>query len=158
MYLPVLIWIASGVGLAYAFRAARPTLVLRLAAAFLALWSLLATTLLVWVVAHGGWPALLGIARYPGGALALFELSAAPLWLEGALGAFGILGFAFLVNQAVGRGTLHLMRPTGTQLARWPPPPAVPRPPALFRVAGSRGVLVHARHLRGGPTSPDGPR
>jgi Zn-dependent protease with chaperone function len=135
MYLPVLVWIASGVGLAYAFRAARPTLVLRLASAFLALWSLLATTLLVWVVAHGGWPALVGIARYPAGALSLFALSAAPLWLEGALGAFGILFVAFLVNQAVGRGTLHMMRPT---VLPWPEELRPPAFPVLLLRSASR--------------------
>ncbi|HEV2166895.1 MAG TPA: M48 family metalloprotease [Thermoplasmata archaeon] len=117
LYLPVLVWVGSGAGLAYAFRRSEPTTVLRLASVFLALWSLLATTWLVWILESGGWSALVGMAHSPNGALALFAPSTGPLWVDGAIGAFAILLVAFLLNQAVGRGTLHVMQPVAVP---WP--------------------------------------
>ncbi|HEV8049452.1 MAG TPA: M56 family metallopeptidase [Thermoplasmata archaeon] len=108
LYVPVAVWVATGVGLLYAFRRSAPPVVLRLAATFLALWALLATTTLVWVLTHGGWSAVVGLFQHPS---AMFALSAAPLWLEGAVGAFLVFAVAFLLNQVVGRGFLHLLHP-----------------------------------------------
>jgi len=59
LYVPVAVWVATGFGLMVAFQRAAPSVVLRLAAAFLALWALLATTTLVWVLRNGGWSAVL---------------------------------------------------------------------------------------------------
>jgi Zn-dependent protease with chaperone function len=108
LYIPVVVWVATGLGLLYAFRRSAPPVVLRLAATFLALWALLATTTLVWVLTHGGWAAVVRLSQHP---LALFAPAAAPLWAEGALGAFLVFTLAFLLNQLVGRGFLHLLHP-----------------------------------------------
>ncbi|MCI4358122.1 MAG: M56 family metallopeptidase [Thermoplasmata archaeon] len=139
LYLPVLVWIGTGAGLVYAFRTAEPTVVLRLASAFLALWSLLATTSLAWVLANGGWGALAGIARTPGGVLTIFSFSDAPLWLYGAAGAFGVLLVAFFVNQAVGRGILYLMGPVAI-----PWPDGLERPVLPVLLFESRSVAREA--------------
>ncbi|MCI4351672.1 MAG: M48 family metalloprotease [Thermoplasmata archaeon] len=120
LYLPVGAWIAAGVGLMYAFRRSAPPVVLRLAATFLALWALLATTTLVWVLANGGWTAIATLLRSP---LLLFDPSYVRWWLYGAVGALLVFCIAFLVNQLVGRGFLHLLRP---RLLAWPP--ELPRP------------------------------
>jgi Zn-dependent protease with chaperone function len=121
LYVPVAVWVATGLGLLYAFRRSAPPVVLRLAATFLALWALLATTTLVWVLTHGGWAAVVGLFRHP---LALFAPSAAPLWLEGAVGAFLVFALAFLLNQAVGRGFLHLLHPVARPWPERLPPPS----------------------------------
>ncbi len=120
LYLPVLVWGVLGMGLLLAFRRSAPRLVLRLAATFLGLWALLATTTLVWVLANGGYPALLRLVREP---LALFDPQYGMLWAVGALGALSVFGVAFLLNQLVGRGFLHLLHPTPL---RWPH--RLPRP------------------------------
>ncbi|HZY92298.1 MAG TPA: M48 family metalloprotease [Thermoplasmata archaeon] len=114
LYVPVLVWISTGVVLLFAYRRSGPRLVLRLAAAFLGLWALLATTTLVWVLGNGGLPALARLTREP---LALFEPQYGMLWLAGGAGAFAVLTLAFLLNQLVGRGFLHLLHPTPL---RWP--------------------------------------
>jgi Zn-dependent protease with chaperone function len=120
LYVPVAVWVATGVGLLYAFRRSAPPVVLRLAATFLALWALLATTTLVWVLTHGGWSAVVRLFQNP---LAIFELSAAPLWVEGAVGAFLVFAVAFVLNQVVGRGFLRLLHPVER-----PWPERLPRP------------------------------
>ncbi|HEV2519478.1 MAG TPA: M56 family metallopeptidase [Thermoplasmata archaeon] len=123
LYAPVVVWVASGAGLVYAFRKSAPTTVLRLASAFLALWSLLATTFLVWVLENGGWMGLVRISHTPPSLLAATILSDPSMWAEGALGAFTILLVAFLLNQAVGRGTLRLLNPSEMPWPRglaWP--------------------------------------
>jgi Zn-dependent protease with chaperone function len=123
LYLPVAVWAATGIGLWFALRRSAPPIVLRLAATFLALWALLATTVLLWVLSNGGWAAVVRLTRSP---WALFEPEWSLLWLEGALGAFVVFAIAFALNQAVGRGFLRLLRPRPIP---WPaslPAPSVP--------------------------------
>ena len=120
LYVPVAVWVATGVSLLFAFRRSAPPVVLRLAATFLALWALLATTTLVWVLTHGGWSAVVALTQHP---QAIFEPSAAMGWLEGAVGAFLVFAVAFLLNQLVGRGFLRLLHPTER-----PWPLGLPRP------------------------------
>jgi MYXO-CTERM domain-containing protein len=114
LYLPVLVWIGTAVGLYLALRRSAPSLVLRLAATFCALWALLATTVAIWVLSNGGWVAVVRLAYAP---LELFQWRWALLWAEGAVGAFLVFLVAFLLNQAVGRGFLGLLHPR--ELA-WP--------------------------------------
>jgi Zn-dependent protease with chaperone function len=123
LYLPVLAWGGAGIGLFLALRQGTPALVLRLAATFLALWSLLATTALVWVLANGGAGALSEVAQRPLSVLAVFAPSAWPLWAEGAIAVFGIFAAVFLLNQSVGRGMLRLLDPS-----EMPWPGRLPRP------------------------------
>ncbi len=120
LYLPVLVWVLTGLLLLGAFRRAAPRLVLRLAAAFLALWALLATTTLAWVLTNGGWSAMMTLLHEP---LALFDPRFVLLWAVGAFGALVVFSAAFLLNQLVGRGFLHLLRPLPLD---WPP--RLPRP------------------------------
>ncbi|HEV2231159.1 MAG TPA: M48 family metalloprotease, partial [Thermoplasmata archaeon] len=120
LYLPVLVWIGTGVGLIVAYRRSAPVVVLRLAATFLGLWALLATTTLIWVLANGGWGAILTLLHSP---LTIFEPRWAMLWAAGALGALAVFVVAFLLNQLVGRGFLHLLHPTPLS---WPH--RLPRP------------------------------
>jgi Zn-dependent protease with chaperone function len=120
LYLPVGAWIAAGCGLMYAFRRSAPPVVLRLAATFLALWALLATTTLVWVLANGGWGAIVTLLHSP---LLLFDPMYLRWWAYGAVGALLVFSIAFLVNQLVGRGFLHVLRPRPI-----PWPRELPRP------------------------------
>jgi Zn-dependent protease with chaperone function len=128
LYIPVVVWAATGLGLLYAFRRSAPPVVLRLAATFLALWALLATTTLVWVLTQGGWSAIVTLVQHP---LVLFRPSAAILWVEGAVGAFLVFTVAFLLNQLVGRGFLHLLRPADRP---WPARLPAPRDRTSFLV------------------------
>ncbi len=139
LVVPVLIWVAAGVGLAAAYRAASTTLVLRLAAGFLALWSLLATTALLWVIENGGWSAILRVARSPSELLPIFGPAGATLWIAGAVGAFAILLVAFVMNQVVGRGILVLLDP-----AELPWPEGLAPPPQPVRLLGSRAPERYA--------------
>lgn len=116
----VLGWIVLGVGLLVAFRRSRPRTVLRLAAAFLALWAVLATTALAWVVVEGGWAGLVSLAQRP---LAPLDPTFALVWIYGASGAFTVFAAAFLLNQLVGRSWLRRVRPTPL-----PWPSVLPRP------------------------------
>lgn len=120
LYAPVVVWVGTGVGLLWAFRRSAPPVVLRLAAAFMALWALLATTTLVWVLANGGWSAIVDLMRSP---LLLFSTRDADLWAYGAAGAALVFGVAFAVNQLVGRAFLNLLHPTAVT---WPA--RLPRP------------------------------
>jgi len=120
---PVAAWALSGVGVAWAFRHSAPTLLLRLAATFLALWSLIATTLALWVLSNGGWPAVVAVARSPAALLPLFGIGDLRLWVEGAAGAFLVLLAAFSLNQLVGRGLLGALHPRPL-----PWPSRLPRP------------------------------
>jgi Zn-dependent protease with chaperone function len=108
LYLLVLAWAASGIGLLVAFRRSTSTVVFRLAAAFLALWAFVATTGLVWMVANGGWDGLVRLVASP---LTVFDPSFAELWAFGAVGAFAIFLTAFVLSQSVGRGYLAVRRP-----------------------------------------------
>ncbi len=114
LYVPVAIWLGMAVGLVVAYRRSTPPVVLRLAVAFLALWALLATTTAVWVLAHGGWPAVVALARSPD---RLFQPGAWHLWVAGAVGSFTVFAGAFGLNQLVGRGFLRLLR---THPLPWP--------------------------------------
>lgn len=112
---PVLLWVASGLATLIVLRRAHTSrLILRLAAVFLVLWAVLATTALAWLIANGGWPALAGLAQRPP---AVFGLSAFWLWIVGGVGALGVLSVAFLVNQLVGRSILRICAP---QPLPWP--------------------------------------
>jgi Zn-dependent protease with chaperone function len=123
LYLPVLAWVVIGVGLLLAFGRSASAVVFRLAAFFLAIWALLATTGLLWILTNGGWAGVVSLAHSP---LLVFQPRYAPLWLAGAVGAFGVFLLAFLLSQIVGRGFLVVLRP---QPLSWPPnlaPPAHP--------------------------------
>ncbi|MCI4335310.1 MAG: M48 family metalloprotease [Thermoplasmata archaeon] len=118
--LPVLLWAAMGLILLVSFHRTTSERLLRLAATFVALWALLATTALLWVLTHGGWGGLRRLVLQP---LLLLDPAAAPLWLWGAVGTFFLLLLAFLLNQAVGRGFLLLYE---GQEIDWPR--SLPRP------------------------------
>jgi Zn-dependent protease with chaperone function len=128
LYVPVAVWVATGLGLLFAFRRSAPPVVLRLAATFLALWALLATTTLVWVLTHGGWDAIVALAQRP---LSLFAPGTEVLWVEGAVGAFLVFSVAFLMNQLVGRGLLALLHPEPRE---WPSQLPVPGERTSFLV------------------------
>lgn len=148
LYLPVAVWVTVGVGLLIAYRRAASLVVFRLAAVFVGLWALLATTTLLWVLLNGGWSAAVALVRSP---LLLFDVRWAPVWAYGAVGAFAVFATAFALNQAVGRGFLRLLAPRPLP---WPDRVRVPRVrtsllvfPALrpqafsFTLAGVRGGL-----------------
>lgn len=122
LFTPLVLWCLTGLGLLYAIRRFAAEALLRLAAVFVALWSLLATTVLVWVIAHGGFGAIPALLSAPE---LLFVPSAAGLWLVGAVGVFVLFFVAFLLNQAVGRGFLLLY-----------PVEDLPWPAGLARPAG----------------------
>jgi Zn-dependent protease with chaperone function len=108
-YTPIALWVAVGVGLLATYRRATSTTVFRLAAVFLATWALLATTVAIWVLTHGGTSA---VVRLVGAPLSLFSAASPVVWVEGAIGAFLVFLSAFVLNQLVGRGFLALLRPT----------------------------------------------
>ncbi|HYA56953.1 MAG TPA: M48 family metalloprotease [Thermoplasmata archaeon] len=123
LYLPVALWVAVGVVLFIAFRRSASATVFRLAATFLGFWALLATTALVWVVANGGWSAVVRLLHSPS---SLFVASALPTWEWGAVGALLVFTLAFLLAQGVARALLVLYRP---RPLNWPggiPVPAAP--------------------------------
>jgi Zn-dependent protease with chaperone function len=133
LYLPVLAWVAIGVGLLLAYGRSASAVVFRLAAFFLAIWALFATTGLLWILTNGGWSGIVTLAHSP---LVVFQLRYAPLWLAGAVGAFGVFLLAFLLSQIVGRGFLAVLRP---QPLAWPPQLAAPgNPTSLLSFAGER--------------------
>jgi len=115
LFVPVAVWAGAGVALAAVFRRSGSRAVFRLTAVFLGIWALLATTTLVWVLANGGWGALVLLVRSP---LTLFDVRYLDLWLYGAVGAFGVFLTAFLISQAVARGFLAILAPTPLS---WPP-------------------------------------
>lgn len=123
LVVPVAAWAALGIGLAVAFRRAASTTLFRLAAAFLAGWAVLATTVLVFVVSNGGLGAIERLFRAPG---AMFEPQYALLWLLGGVGAFLVFLAAFLLSQAVGRGFLLALRPRPLDWPAGLPEPATP--------------------------------
>ncbi len=127
-YVPVAIWVAAGVGLLVAYRKSTPRLVLRLAAFFLALWAILATTVLAWVLLNGGVPAVLALVHSP---LLLFQIRWARVWLTGALGALAVFTAAFLLNQLVAHGLLRLL-----------PVSEIPWPRDLARPASPTSLLA----------------
>jgi Zn-dependent protease with chaperone function len=123
--------------------------VYRAAVLVVAGWSLLATTLLAWFLAEGGFDALRALARSPA---LLFSSRATSAWEVGAIGAFLLFALAFAICQVVGRGLLHLLRPVP---APWPAGLAVPDFPVrllAFRStkadAFTYTLLVRTRGLR----------
>jgi len=132
LFAPVAVWAAVGIALAAAFRRSRSTAVFRLTAIFLGFWALLATTTLVWVLANGGWGAVVTLARAP---LTIFDVRYLDLWLYGAAGAFLVFLTAFVISQLVARGFLLLLRPT--PLA-WPEGLGTPGTPTDLYLFASR--------------------
>lgn len=127
--LPVIAWVACGIAVVVVLRwHGTSRLLLRLATIFLALWAVLATTALVWLVANGGWPAFVSLAQRPP---AIFSASAFGFWALGAIGAFLVLFAAFLVNQLVGRSILRICRP---KPLAWPPRLAARAGPTELRL------------------------
>ena len=121
--LPLVLFAGFAVALWVAFRRARSALVFRLAALFLAMWALLATTTLAWVVSNGGRPAIVRLAASP---LTFFDHLTLILWATGALGAFGVFCVAFLLSQIVDRAFLRILR---TRELPWPNGLSRPRTP-----------------------------
>ena len=123
LVVPLLVGTVAGVGLALAYRGSGSAVVFRLTALLLGAWSLLATTVLVWVLVGGGVRAIEELVRSPG---ALFERGSLGIWALGALGAFLVFCAAFALCQAVGRSLLHLLRP---RPLTWPARLPVPSTP-----------------------------
>jgi Zn-dependent protease with chaperone function len=114
--LPVIAWVASGIAVVVVLRRTGTSrLLLRLSTLFLGLWTVLATTALVWLVGNGGWPALVSLAQRPP---PIFASSSLWLWVLGGVGALAVLSAAFLVNQLVARSILKICQP---QPLAWPP-------------------------------------
>ncbi|MEM0128982.1 MAG: M48 family metalloprotease [Thermoplasmata archaeon] len=114
--IPAVVWLCVGGAVLWALRrGAPPVWIHRLAALFVGLWALLATTAAVWIVLNGGWNAVEGLASHPP---SIFSDGSAMAWVLGGVGATGLLGAAFLLTQLVGRGFLRLYRP---QPIPWPP-------------------------------------
>ena len=132
LFLPVAVWAGAGIALAVAFRRSGSTTVFRLTALFLGFWALLATTTLVWVLANGGWAAVLLLVRSP---LAPFDGRFVRLWAYGGLGAFLVFLTAFVISQAVARGFLAVHRPSA---AAWPAALPAPERPTVLYVFESR--------------------
>ncbi|HKS59512.1 MAG TPA: M48 family metalloprotease [Thermoplasmata archaeon] len=126
LYVPVALWGASGLALVAAMRRSTPRVVLRLASGFTALWALLATTVFLWVLSHGGWSAIAALVRSP---LLLLSPAALPTWVAGVVGVLVVFSAAFWLNQLVGRAFLVLWRP---QPLRWPQ--GLPRPEGDVRL------------------------
>jgi Zn-dependent protease with chaperone function len=126
LYLPVVVWIATGVALLVAYRKSTPRLVLRLASGFLALWALLATTVLVWVLLNGGVSGVVTLLHSP---LLLFQSRWLLVWLTGGLGALVVFTVAFCLNQIVGHGLLRVLP---TSPVPWPADLPAPERPTSF--------------------------
>jgi len=123
LFVPLLVGIVAGVGLAWSFRSSGSVTVLRLTALVLGAWSLVATTVFVWVVVGGGVRALVVLVRSPG---VLFTPGTFGIWVLGGLGAFLVFATAFGLCQAVGRSLLHLLRPRPLPWPKRLPVPSTP--------------------------------
>jgi Zn-dependent protease with chaperone function len=147
VYSPVLVWAGLGIALALAYRRSASSTLFRLTAVFLGAWALFATTALVYVLANGGWSALVGLARSP---LRLVAPASAGVWVAGALGAFLVFLVAFLLSQAVGRGFLRLFP---SRELPWPTALPVPPTATSLRVFRSTdgGAFAFTLLERGGP-------
>ncbi len=124
--LPLFLWMGVGVGFLVSFRRSGSPIVFRLAALFLAFWAVFATTVLLWVVSHGGWPGIVALVHAP---LLLYSPGDALWWGLGLIGAFGVFLTAFLLSQAVGRGFVLLFR---TRPLPWPERLPRPTTPTTF--------------------------
>jgi len=147
LYVPVALWASLGLSFALAYARFSSSTVFRLTAVFLAVWALVATTALAWVLANGGWGAVVRLGTSP---QLLFEPSAAGIWVAGAIGAFAVFLTAFLLSQVVGRGFLRLF--PSEELA-WPERIARPRAETTLRRfrSASGGAFVFTLLERGGP-------
>ncbi|HTS33495.1 MAG TPA: M48 family metalloprotease [Thermoplasmata archaeon] len=131
--LPILVWVAVGVGLLVAYRRSASPVVFRLAALFLGFWAVFATTGLIWVVTNGGVSAVLALLHSP---LLLFEPRYAWWWVAGLVGAFGVFLAAFVLSQVVGRGFVILFQ---TRPLPWPAGVPVPESPTSLLAFSSNG-------------------
>lgn len=134
--LPAAVWLATGVGLLIAFRRASSPVLLRLAATFVALWALLATTALVTVLSLGGWSSIGMLLTAP---WQMWEPSHWAYWVLGGIGTLAILTVAFSLNQVVGRGFLYLLGPSPLM---WPA--RLGTPPARTRLYSFRSDRLDA--------------
>jgi Zn-dependent protease with chaperone function len=151
LYLPVIVWAATGLGLILVGRRRGPVVLLRLSAAFFALWALLATTTLLYVIEHGGFSAITGLAAHPA---TLFATSAAPIWIDGAIGAGVVLFLGFTVNQLVGRAILRTLGPKPLSWPRRLPHPGTETQLGRFESDAPQAfsfTLIVRRPGRGGP-------
>ena len=146
-YAPVGVWLAIGVSLGLASRRSASPTVFRLTAVFLGAWALFATTALVYVLANGGWGAMVALAGRP---TLLFEPRSAVVWAAGALGAFAVFFVAFLLSPAVGWGFLRLY---GSRPIPWPVGLPTPSSATSLRAfdAPGEGALAFTLLERGGP-------
>lgn len=144
---PVAFWAALGISLAISYSRSGSSTVFRLTALFLGGWAVFATTTLAWVLANGGWSAVLRLAGAPG---LLFESASAGVWLAGAFGAFAVFLTAFLLSQAVGRGFLRLFP---SRELPWPSRLPSPSTETSLRVFHSEtgGAFAFTLLERGGP-------
>ena len=136
LLLPLALWLGLGLTLALRFRRTASPALLRIAAAFAALWALMATTLLIGLLTLGGWSSWVRVASQP---WSLAGPTHAELWVLGGLGTLALLSAAFLVNQLVGRGTLRLL-----ELRPFAWPSRLPRPSELTTVYAFRSDRVDA--------------
>ncbi|HTT15160.1 MAG TPA: M48 family metalloprotease [Thermoplasmata archaeon] len=146
--LPVVAWAGAGVGLSLAYRRSASPTVFRLAAIFLAGWAVFATTTLAWVLANGGWSAIVELLRSPG---VIVEPRYGLLWIAGGLGAFVVFAVAFGLSQAVGRGFLLALRPRAL-----PWPEALSGPTAPTSLLAFRAVPAEAFAFTLVERGPDG--
>ncbi len=108
-------------------------LLYRVAVVAVALWALLATTTVVWILARGGLGAISQLVDSPA---RLFSSASLEVWALGAVGAFLVFFAAFLLCQAVGRGLLRLLDP---RPLAWPAGLAAPESPVrLLTFASER--------------------
>jgi Zn-dependent protease with chaperone function len=146
-YAPVLLWAALGVALILTYRRAPASTVFRLTALFIGVWALFATTALLYVLANGGWEALVSLTRSP---YLLLAPKAAAIWLAGAVGAFLVFLVAFVLSQTVGRGFLRLFP---SRELEWPtslPSPSTATSLRAFR-SSTEGAFAFTLLEREGP-------
>ena len=146
-YAPILVWAAIGVSILLAYRRSASSTVFRLTALFLGVWALFATTGLVYVLANGGWTALVALVRSP---YLVLASASAGVWLAGALGAFLVFLVAFVLSQAVGRGFLRLFP---SRELPWPERLPVPSTVTSLRAfrSSADGAFAFTLLERGGP-------
>jgi len=146
-YAPVLVWLGLGISLGLAYRRSASPTVFRLTAVFLGAWAVFATTALLYVLANGGWAAMVALARAP---TLLFSFGSAGVWAAGGLGAFVVFFVAFLLSQAVGRGFLGLY---ASRELEWPTQLPTPTTATSLRAfdAPGEGALAFTLLERGGP-------
>jgi len=147
LYVPVALWASLGLTFVLAYSRFSSSTVFRLTAVFLAVWALVVTTASAWVLANGGWVAIVRLGSSPA---VLFEPAAAVVWVAGAVGAFTVFLAAFLLSQTVGRGFLRLFP---SEELPWPE--RLSEPPAVTSLRRFRsetgGAFAFTLLERGGP-------